>query len=144
MKKHFSPEKTPKHEVRYIIFQMMDHFENMDSIVTRMLSLEIPETKALDQIEERLIKMEKLHLRMSKLVKALEKDQSIGEEVVYESSPFYEAIRRTSNLLTGFNKLDLNSSSWVSRVTRCLVDRVYYRQIKSLIYKGVEEESEEK
>ena len=142
-KDHFSPEKGLENETRYVIYQLMDYFEKMDSTITKLLSFEMAETKALDQIEENLIQMEKLHLRLHQLVKQIEKEQTIGEEIVYQSSTFHEAIRRTYNLLTALNVIDLNSDNWVSRTTRALVDRVYYRQIKALVYKSLPKDPEE-
>jgi len=136
VKNHFLPDENTENKIRHAIFQLMSQFERMDVVMTKLLSFELKEEKALDQIEESLIEMEKLHIEMTKAVKEHEKSKSIGEEIVYESSSLHEAVRRTYNLLTGLNVIDLNSHKWVSRTTRCLIDRVYYRQIKALVYKS--------
>ena len=143
VKEHFDTHDKPENEIRYCIYQLMDYFEKIDSIMTRLLAFEVKEEKAIDQVEQLLIEMEKHHLRMHHLVKEFEKEQSIGEEIVYQSSSLHEAIRRTYNLLSTLNIIDLNHESWVSKTTRCLVDKVYYRQIKSLVYKSVPKRVEE-
>ncbi len=137
IKEHFAPLEKPENEIRYQIYQLMDAFEKIHAIMSKLLSFELKETKAIDQIEQILIQMEKSHLRMHQQVKAIEKDITVGEEIVYKSTPLHEAVRRTYNLLSGLNVLDLNSEKWVMIMTRCLVDTVYYRQIKSIVFKDL-------
>lgn len=143
MKNHFLPEETPENNVRYIIYQLMDHFEKIDDVISKLLSFNMDEKKALDQIEDRLIQMEKLHLEMTKEVKKLEQDKTVGDQIMYESSGVHEAIRRTHNLLSGLNTVDLNSEAWIPKMTRALIDKIYYRQIKALVFKKTDPTIEE-
>ena len=138
MKEHFLPDEHVENHVRYLIFKLMVHFEGMDDIVNKLLEFNVSEKKALDKIENHLIEMEKLHLELTKKVKELEKQKTLGEDILYESSQTNEAVRRTFNLLTGLNVIDLNQDAWVSKMTRALVDKIYYRQIKALIFKKTE------
>lgn len=138
MKDHFRPGEHAENNVRYIIYQLMTHFEGMDEMVNQLLAFKVSEDKALDKVENHLIEMEKLHLELTKKVKELETHKTISEEIVYESSKTHEAIRRTFNLLTALNVIDLNCDSWVAKTTRALVDKIYYRQIKALVYKKID------
>lgn len=134
MKNHFEPEDKPENQCRKLIFTLMISFEKLNATLDQLLNFQIEEKKALDRIEEELIAMEKSHLEMTRQVKKIEEEQTIADELIYRSSPLHEAIRRTYNLLTALNVIDLNNERWVEKTARALIDPIYYRQIKALIY----------
>jgi hypothetical protein len=134
MKKHFLRNDTPANRVRYRIFQLMGHFEEMYDLVGALLEFRMHEEKVKNQIEAHLIEMEKEALSMTKELKSIEKNHTDNEQKKFETTTLYEAVRRSYNLLTALNIMDLESPGWVRVTSKCLIEKVYYRQIKSLIF----------
>lgn len=136
MKKHFLKEETQENRIRLVIFQLMQYFEDMYDILDDLLSFTINEEEALDFIEKKLMEMEALAHSLSHEVKTLEDSHTDAEQEIFEKTKTYEALRRTFNFLTALNVIDLDSKNWVSVTTKCVIDKIYYRQIKSLVYSG--------
>lgn len=134
MKDHFLKKDSLDNRIRYSIYLLMVRFEEMHDLMDQLLSFQIGEEKAKDSIEECLIEMEKIHLELTKDLKKKESAHNAGEQSQFETTLVYEAIRRTYNFLGGLNAINLDSPKWVHVTTKCVVDKSYYRQVKSLVY----------
>lgn len=125
MEKHFLNKDSAENRIRYRIFQLMTHFEEMHALLGKLLSFSLTEDAVKDQFEEHFIKMEVIHKEMG---------EEIANTLIAEDSPLYEAIRRTYNHLTALNHLDLDKENWARIAGSALFDPIYYRQIKLIVF----------
>lgn len=134
MKEHFLQKDSSENQIRYAIYQLMIHFEKMHDVMDDLLHFKLKEETAKDLIEDHLIQMEKIHLDLTTELKKKESSHNAATQSEFESTLLYEAVRRTYNFLGGLNNINLDSKKWVHVTTKCLMDKGYYRQVKSLVY----------
>ena len=128
MKEHFLKDDSPENRIRFLIFQLMTHFEAMYDDLNSMLAFVITEDETKDRFEEHFVAMERLQRDLSKILSPLK------ENTEFENTPLHEPVRRTYNHLKALNVLDLDKHNWGKVASMALPDKIYYRQIKLLIY----------
>ncbi len=128
MKEHFLKNNSAENKIRYLIFSLMTHFEQMHDLLGDMLSFKIAEEDTKDAFEKHFIEMEKLHRELGKELAPLR------ENTDFEKNKLYEAVRRTYNHLKALNVIDLDRDDWAKVVSMALPDKIYYRQIKALVF----------
>jgi len=128
MKEHFLKKDSPENRIRFLIFQLMTHFEEMYELLNQMLLFEIDEESTKDEFEKHFIQMEKLYRNLNKELAPLR------EHTNFEETPLHEPVRRTFNHLKGLNSIDLDKPNWAKVVSMALPDKIYYRQIKLLVF----------
>ncbi len=128
MKEHFLKKDSPENRIRFLVFQLMTHFEEMYDDLNAMLAFSVTEEDTKDRFEEHFVAMEKLQRGLSRELSPLK------EQTNFEETPLHEPVRRTYNHLKGLNLLDLDKSNWTKVASMALPDKIYYRQIKLLIF----------
>jgi hypothetical protein len=128
MKDHFLKIETPENKIRFLIFQLMTHMEGLYDALDKMLDFSLTEDQTKDLFEDHFIKMERLHRDLGKVLSPLK------ENTAFEETPLHEPVRRAYNLLRALNHIDLDKPGWAGVAARALPDKLYYRQIKLLVY----------
>ncbi len=128
MKEHFLKKDSPENRIRFLIFQLMTHFEEMYELLNRMLLFTIDEESTKDDFEKHFIQMEKLYRDLNKELVPLKENSN------FEETPLHEPVRRTFNHLKALNVIDLDKPNWAKVVNMALPDKIYYRQIKLLVF----------
>lgn len=128
MKEHFLKKDSPENRIRFLIFQLMTHFEEMYDLLNEMLIFRIEEESTKDEFEKHFIQMEKLYKSLNKELAPLK------ENTNFEETPLHEPVRRTFNHLKALNVIDLDKPNWAKVVSMALPDKIYYRQIKLLVF----------
>ncbi len=128
MKEHFLKKDTPENKIRFLIFQLMTHFESMYDDLNAMLAFSITEDETKDRFEEHFIAMERLQRDLGRILSPLK------EQTAFEETSLHEPVRRTYNHLKGLNILDLDKPNWGKVASMALPDKIYYRQIKLLVF----------
>jgi hypothetical protein len=128
MLEHFLKENNAENRIRHLIYELMTHFEEMYDLLGEMLSFKINEEETKDAFEKHFIDMEKLHRDLGKELAPLR------EHTNFEENPLYEAVRRTYNHLKALNVIDLDKKNWAKVVSMALPDKIYYRQIKAMVF----------
>ena len=131
---YFQPDQSPQNQVRFCLWQIMDHYSQLDIAWKNVVNFEWSEEEGKDLAEEIIIEMEKHHKKIAIALDVITNgmdDQAYRE---FKDTQIGEALRRTDLFLSQLNKLDLTSSTWLITLSRCIVDLNYHNQIKALIY----------
>ncbi len=128
MKEYFLKSDTKENRIRFLIFMLMTHFEEMYDLLDQMLTFKLSEEETKDAFEDHFIAMERLHRDLGKELGPLR------EQEEFLSTPLHEPVRRTYNHLKAFNHLDLDKKDWAKIASMALPDKIYYRQIKLLVF----------
>ena len=128
VREHFLGRNTEQNRIRFLLWLLMGHLEELYGALDLMLGFELEEEETKDLFEVHFIEMEKLHSELE------EKLLPLKEKKGFEKTQLHEAVRRTYNLLKGLNVIDLDKSNWAKVASMALPDEIFYRQIKLLIF----------
>lgn len=134
MKQHFLESDIPLNHLRFTIFELMSYFEKIAHVTEEVLAFRMAEPEGKDHVELFLIEMGTLHKTMTKIVGDIESAHTEEEQKAFEKTSTYRAMRRTFNFLQMLNVVDLNEDAWLRNVTHAVMEPIYYRRVKSLVY----------